>query len=74
MHDVPLIAENGLAGDYDVVVVVDAPPRVQVDRLMRHRGMTREQAAARMAAQASNKERLAIAGIVIDNSGSLSRA
>jgi dephospho-CoA kinase len=71
VHDVPLIAENGLAGDYDVVVVVDAPARVQVDRLVRHRGMTREQAAARMAAQASSKERLAIAGIVIDNSGSL---
>jgi dephospho-CoA kinase len=72
VHDVPLIAENGLAGDYDVVVVVDAPARVQLDRLIRHRGMTREQAAARMAAQASSKERLAIAGIVIDNSGSLS--
>jgi dephospho-CoA kinase len=72
VHDVPLIAENGLAGDYDVVVVVDAPPRVQADRLIRHRGMTREQATARIAAQASRKQRLAIAGIVIDNSGSLS--
>jgi dephospho-CoA kinase len=72
VHDVPLIAENGLAGDYDVVVVVDVPPRVQADRLIRHRGMTREQATARIAAQASRKQRLAIAGIVIDNSGSLS--
>ena len=72
VHDVPLIAENGLAGGYDVVVVVDAPRRVQADRLIRHRGMTREQATARIAAQASRKQRLAIAGIVIDNSGSLS--
>jgi dephospho-CoA kinase len=72
VHDVPLIAENGLAGDYDAVVVVDVPPRVQADRLIRHRGMTREQATARIAAQASRKQRLAIAGIVIDNSGSLS--
>ena len=72
VHDVPLIAENGLASTYDVVVVVDAPRRVQADRLVRHRRMTREQAMARIGAQASRKQRLAIAGIVIDNSGSLS--
>jgi dephospho-CoA kinase len=71
VHDVPLIAENRLAGAYDLVVVVDAPPRVQLDRLVRHRGMTPEQAAARMSAQASREERLAIAGMVVDNSGSL---
>jgi dephospho-CoA kinase len=71
VHDVPLIAENGLAGSYDVVVVVDLPPRMQLDRLMRLRGMSREQAQARMAAQASREERLAIATIVVDNSGSL---
>ncbi len=71
VHDVPLIAENGRAGAYDVVVVVDVPPRIQIERLVRYRGMTREQARARMAAQASREQRLAIAGIVIDNSGSL---
>ena len=72
VHDVPLITENGLASTYDIVVVVDAPRRVQADRLMKHRGMTREQATARIAAQATRKQRLAIAGLVIDNSGSLS--
>jgi dephospho-CoA kinase len=71
IHDVPLIAENGLAGGYDLVVVVDVPPRVQLDRLVRLRGMSRDQAEARMAAQASREERLAIATIVVDNSGSL---
>ena len=71
VHDVPLIAENDLAGSYDLVVVVDAPPRVQAERLVRGRGMTREQARARMAAQASREQRLAIADLVIDNSGSL---
>ena len=71
VHDVPLIAENGLAGAYDVVVVVDVQPRTQLDRLMRLRGMSREQAEARIAAQASREERLAIATIVVDNSGSL---
>ena len=71
VHDVPLIAENGLAGAYDLVVVVDVPPRIQLDRLVRLRGMSREQAQARMAAQASRELRLSIAGIVVDNSGSL---
>lgn len=71
VHDVPLIAENGLAGSYDAVVVVDVPPRVQLDRLVRLRAMSREQAEARMAAQASREQRLAIATIVVDNSGSL---
>jgi dephospho-CoA kinase len=71
VHDVPLIAESGRADAYDLVVVVDAPARVQVDRLVRQRVMTRDQAQARMAAQASRPQRLAIADIVIDNSGSL---
>jgi dephospho-CoA kinase len=71
VHDVPLIAEGGRAGAYDLVVVVDVPPRAQVERLARNRGMTRDQARARMAAQVSREQRLAIADIVIDNSGSL---
>jgi dephospho-CoA kinase len=72
VHDVPLLAENALSAGYDVVVVVDVPPAVQLDRLTRRRGMPGEQAAARIAAQASREQRLAIAGLVIDNSGSLS--
>ncbi|HEY2316311.1 MAG TPA: dephospho-CoA kinase [Streptosporangiaceae bacterium] len=71
VHDVPLIAENGLADAYDLVVVVDVPPRIQLDRLVRLRGMSREQAQARMAAQASREQRLSIADIVVDNSASL---
>jgi dephospho-CoA kinase len=71
VHDVPLLAENDLAAGYDLVVVVDTPEDVQVDRLTRKRGMTAEQAEARMAAQASREKRLAIADFVVDNSGSL---
>jgi dephospho-CoA kinase len=71
VHDVPLIAENGLAAGYDLVVVVDVPRRTQLDRLVRLRGMSREQAAARISAQASREQRLGIASMVIDNSGSL---
>ena len=41
MHDVPLIAENDLSSTYDLVIVVDVPPRLQLDRLVRLRGMSR---------------------------------
>ncbi|WP_328453619.1 dephospho-CoA kinase [Streptomyces sp. NBC_00386] len=67
VHDVPLLAENGLAALYDLVIVVDARPETQLDRLVSLRGMTEEDARARMAAQASRDKRLAIADIVIDN-------
>jgi dephospho-CoA kinase len=71
VHDVPLLAEGGRGGQFDVVIVVDVPPQVQVERLVRNRAMTAQQAAARMSAQATREQRLAIADIVIDNSGSL---
>ncbi len=71
VHDVPLIAENGLQAGYDLVVVVDAAASLQLDRLTRQRGMTEVQAQARMDAQASREQRLAIADFVVDNSGSL---
>ena len=67
VHDVPLLTENGLAPLYDVVVVVDANPATQLDRLVRLRGMTEQDARARMAAQATREQRLAVADIVIDN-------
>ncbi|MEU0301427.1 dephospho-CoA kinase [Streptomyces sp. NPDC006175] len=71
VHDVPLLTENGLAPLYDLVVVVDAAPGTQLDRLVRLRGMTESDARARMAAQATREERLAVADIVIDNDGPL---
>jgi dephospho-CoA kinase len=71
VHDVPLIAENALASRYDLVVVVDAPEQVRLERLERRRGMSAEAARARMAAQASREQRLAVADLVVDNSGSL---
>lgn len=71
VHDVPLLAENGLASLYDLVVVVDASPETQLDRLVRLRGMSEEDARARMAVQATRVKRLEIADIVIDNDGPL---
>ncbi|WP_329226828.1 dephospho-CoA kinase [Streptomyces canus] len=67
VHDVPLLAENALAPLYDLVVVVDASPETQLDRLVRLRGMTEQDARARMAAQATREKRLEIADVVIDN-------
>ncbi|CAM5566394.1 dephospho-CoA kinase [Streptomyces tanashiensis] len=71
VHDVPLLAENGLAPLYDLVVVVDASPETQLDRLVRLRGMAASEAEARMAAQATRAKRLAVADLVIDNDGPL---
>ncbi|MGW4023305.1 dephospho-CoA kinase [Streptomyces sp. NPDC005009] len=67
IHDVPLLTENGLAPLYDLVIVVDASPETQLDRLVGRRGMTAEDARARMAAQATREQRREIADIVIDN-------
>ncbi|MEQ8144420.1 dephospho-CoA kinase [Streptomyces sp. OP7] len=67
VHDVPLLTENGLAPLYDLVIVVDASPETQLDRLVRLRGMSEEDARARMAAQAGREQRREIADIVVDN-------
>ena len=71
VHDVPLLAESRGKGGFDLVIVVDVPPELQIERLVSQRGMTPDQAGARMNAQASREQRLEVADIVIDNSGSL---
>jgi dephospho-CoA kinase len=67
VHDIPLLVETGQAGSFDVVVVVDAPVELQVDRLTRERGMTADEARSRIDAQASREERLAVADHVVVN-------
>jgi dephospho-CoA kinase len=71
VHDHPLLVEMGMAAFCDLVVVVDAPEDVQIERLVTMRGMTEADARARMAAQASREERLAEADVVLDNTGSI---
>lgn len=71
VHDIPLLAETGQAAAFDAVIVVDVPPEVQVERMVRLRGLTPEEAAARIAAQADRAERLAIATHVVENTGTL---
>lgn len=71
VYDMPLLVEGGLAALHDVVVVVDVPVETQVERLVSGRGMTEADALARISVQATREERLAVADIVIDNSGPL---
>jgi dephospho-CoA kinase len=69
VHDVPLLVENGLAGHYDLVLVVEAPAAARLARLA-ERGMAPAEARARMAAQASDADRRAVADVLIRNDGS----
>ncbi len=69
VHDIPLLVESGMEGRFDLVVVVDAPAEVQVERLVRGRGLEPDDARARIAAQATREQRRAVADVVIDNSG-----
>jgi dephospho-CoA kinase len=71
VNDVPLLAEGGLRDRYDVVVVVDVAPDTQLKRLVEQRGMSADDARARIAVQATREARLAIADIVIENNGDL---
>jgi dephospho-CoA kinase len=71
VHDIPLLAETGQASTFDAVVVVDVPVETQVRRMVELRGMSREEAESRIAAQATREERLAVATHVIDNTGTL---
>lgn len=70
VFEVPLLAETGGRGRYDAVVTVEAPARLRLDRAVK-RGLDRDQATARMEAQARSEDRRAAADYVIENVGSL---
>ena len=69
VHDIALLVENGLSRDYDAVVVVAAQPATQLDRLVQQRGMSEDEARARIAAQLPLEDKLAVATHVIRNDG-----
>ena len=71
VQDIPLLVETGQGSAFHLVVVVDAPDDVRLQRMLEHRGMTAEAARARMDAQASRQDRLAAADAVLDNSGTV---
>lgn len=71
VHVIPLLVETGQAGDFDCLVVVDADPAIQLERMIARDGFSPAEAESRIAAQASRDQRRAVADVVIDNSGSV---
>jgi dephospho-CoA kinase len=71
VEDIPLLVESGMAPLFPLVVVVYADVELRVRRLVDHRGMTEADARARIAAQASDDQRRAVADVWLANSGSL---
>lgn len=71
VYDVPLLAEAEQREDFDLIVVASASEALRQDRLERIRGMSADQARARIDAQANDSQREAIADHVIDTSGTL---
>ena len=70
VEDIPLLVESGMAPLFPLVVVVHADVEVRVRRLVEQRGMSEEDARARIAAQADDEQRRAVADVWLDNSGS----
>jgi dephospho-CoA kinase len=70
VEDIPLLVESGMAPMFPLVVVVHADVEVRLRRLVEQRGMSEDDARARIAAQADDDQRLAVADIWLDNSGS----
>ena len=68
VYDVPLLVEQGMADLFDSVVVVESPLEQRLERLER-RGLERAEAMARMAGQADDEARRALADVVLINNG-----
>ena len=70
--DMAVLAESTLGRDtrfpYELVVTVEAPPDVRLERLV-GRGMTADDAKARLASQATDEQRREISNFVIGNGG-----
>lgn len=71
VYDIPLLVETGRASEFDLVVVAHASAETRVARMTQLRGMTPEDALRRIASQATDAERLAVADVVIDTDGGL---
>ncbi len=69
VEDIPLLVESGMAPLFPLVVVVHADAEVRLDRLLVRRGMDEADARARIAAQATDEQRRAVADVWLDNSG-----
>jgi dephospho-CoA kinase len=70
VEDIPLLVESGMAPLFPLVVIVHADVELRMRRLVEQRGMSEDDARARIAAQATDEQRRAVADIWLDNSGS----
>jgi dephospho-CoA kinase len=73
VHVIPLLVETGQQENFDLVVTVDVDQETQIQRLMARNGLSRTEAEARIAAQASREDRRNAADVVLNNSGSLAQ-
>ncbi|TFV55371.1 dephospho-CoA kinase [Mycobacterium sp. PS03-16] len=70
IEDIPLLVESGMAPMFPLVVIVHAAEDLRVARLIEYRGFSEQDARARIAAQATEEQRRAVADVWLDNSGS----
>jgi dephospho-CoA kinase len=68
VQDTPLLVEVGMAAAFALVIVVHADAAVRLRRLVEQRDMVESDAAARIAAQATDEQRYAVADVWLDNS------
>lgn len=71
VYDVPLLVEARVDDAWDLIVVAHAPAPMRIERLVSLRGISAEDAAARVASQVSDEARLAVADVVIDTAGTV---
>lgn len=71
VYTIPLLVESASQLPFDKVITVSAPEQVRVQRLVSSRGMTEDQAMARIASQAKDSEREAIADFIINSDCSM---
>ena len=70
VEDIPLLVESGMAPMFPLVVIVNVDEDLRVKRLIEHRGFSERDARARIAAQATEEQRRAVADVWLDNTGS----
>jgi dephospho-CoA kinase len=70
IEDIPLLVESGMAPLFPLVTVVHTDAEERLKRLVEHRAMSESDARARIAAQATDEQRRAVADVWLDNSGS----
>ena len=71
VYDIPLLVETNRVDEFDSVIVLACDPEIRRQRLIDLRGMTADEADARIAAQATEVDRLLVADWIIDTGESV---